>query len=103
MRRLELTQQALKADNVEYIVAPYEADAQLCYLEKEGYVDGIITEDSDLLVFGCKTVVFKMEKDGSCVYIKRSSIATVRDLPMHGWTDTQFRRMAVSSDGCAEN
>lgn len=36
------------------MVAPYEADAQLCFLEREGYVDGIITEDSDLLVFGCK-------------------------------------------------
>lgn len=87
----------MKLEGVDYIVAPYEADAQLCFLEKEGYVDGIITEDSDLLVFGCKTVLFKMDKDGNCVYIRRTKIATVRDLPMHGWTDTQFRRMAVSS------
>ena len=49
-------QQALKAEQVPYIVAPYEADAQLAYLEKEGIVDGIITEDSDLLVFGCRNV-----------------------------------------------
>lgn len=48
-------------------------------------------------MFGCKTVVFKMDKGGNCVYVKRTNIATVRDLPMHGWTDTQFRRMAVSS------
>lgn len=48
--------QALRAENVDYVVAPYEADAQLCYLEREGYVDGIITEDSDLLVFGCRNV-----------------------------------------------
>jgi exonuclease-1 len=48
--------QALRAEDVEYIVAPYEADAQLCMLEREGIVDGIITEDSDLLVFGCKQV-----------------------------------------------
>ncbi len=48
--------QALRAEGVEYIVAPYEADAQLYFLEREGYVDGIITEDSDLLVFGCKHV-----------------------------------------------
>lgn len=38
------------------MVAPYEADAQLCYLEREGFVDGVITEDSDLLVFGCRQV-----------------------------------------------
>jgi len=37
-------------------VAPYEADAQLAYLQKEGLVDLVITEDSDMLVFGCKRV-----------------------------------------------
>ena len=55
-RPVKLTRKALRAENVEYIVAPYEADAQLCFLEREGIVDGIITEDSDLLVFGCKQV-----------------------------------------------
>ena len=48
--------QALRAEQVDYVVAPYEADAQLCFLEREGFVDGIITEDSDLLVFGCRRV-----------------------------------------------
>lgn len=90
-----LTVQALRAENVDYIVAPYEADAQLCWLEKEGYVDGIITEDSDLLVFGCKQVIFKLEGNGMCVSIKAEKLATVRAFPMHGWTDVQFRRMAV--------
>ena len=41
---------------MECIVAPYEADSQLAYLNKEGIVDVVITEDSDLLVFGCKKV-----------------------------------------------
>lgn len=50
---------------VECIVAPYEADAQLAYLEKEGIVDLVITEDSDLLVFGCKRVLFKMDDSGN--------------------------------------
>lgn len=48
--------QALKAENVDYIVAPYEADAQMAFMEREGLVDGIITEDSDMLVFGCRNV-----------------------------------------------
>lgn len=38
------------------IVAPYEADAQLAYLIREGIADVVITEDSDLLAFGCKQV-----------------------------------------------
>lgn len=46
-------------------MAPYEADAQLAYLEKEGIVDLVITEDSDLLVFGCKRVLFKMDDSGN--------------------------------------
>lgn len=46
----------LKKLDIEYIVAPYEADAQLAYLESIQMIDGIVTEDSDLLVFGCKYV-----------------------------------------------
>lgn len=43
---------------MDYIVAPYEADAQMAFMEREGLVDGIITEDSDMLVFGCRNVRF---------------------------------------------
>ncbi len=50
---------------VECIVAPYEADAQLAYLSKEDIVDAVITEDSDLLVFGSKRVFFKMDESGN--------------------------------------
>jgi exonuclease-1 len=46
----------LKKEKIDFIVAPYEADAQLCFLEKHGYVSAILTEDSDLLVFGCQNV-----------------------------------------------
>ena len=37
-------------------MAPYEADAQLAYLNKIGVAQIIITEDSDLLLFGCEKV-----------------------------------------------
>ena len=37
-------------------MAPYEADAQLAYLTKSGLAQAVITEDSDLLAFGCKKV-----------------------------------------------
>lgn len=41
---------------MDYIVAPYEADAQLAYLDKSGMAQIIITEDSDLALFGCNKV-----------------------------------------------
>lgn len=48
--------QAARSQGVDCLVAPYEADAQLAYLNKAGIVQAIITEDSDLLAFGCKKV-----------------------------------------------
>lgn len=50
---------------VRYIVAPYEADAQLGFLARNGHVDAVITEDSDVLLFGCTRVLFKLERDGT--------------------------------------
>ncbi|CDO70975.1 hypothetical protein BN946_scf184830.g7, partial [Trametes cinnabarina] len=94
-----------QTEGVPYIVAPYEADAQLAYLERIGLVDGIITEDSDLLVFGCKTVLYKLDITSSTVTcISRDDFASVESksaggLSLVGWTDTQFRAMAILS-GC---
>lgn len=51
----------LKARGIRFVVAPYEADAQLVYLEKMGYVDGIVSEDSDLLVFGAQRLLTKAD------------------------------------------
>lgn len=56
-------------------MAPYEADAQLAYLSKEGLVDTIITEDSDLLVFGAKRVLYKMDECGSGKMIEMKDLA----------------------------
>lgn len=41
---------------MDCLVAPYEADAQLAFLNKSGIAQAVITEDSDLLAFGCKKV-----------------------------------------------
>jgi len=42
---------------LDYIISPYESDAQLAYLANKGIVDLIITEDSDLVLFGCPKVI----------------------------------------------
>ncbi|PGH16579.1 hypothetical protein AJ79_01685 [Helicocarpus griseus UAMH5409] len=89
----------LKKMKIQYVVAPYEADAQLVYLEKQGIINGIISEDSDLLVFGAKRLLSKLDKHGDCIEISRSDFTACRDISLIGWTDAEFRQMCILS-GC---
>ncbi|XP_028787023.1 exonuclease 1 isoform X2 [Neltuma alba] len=61
--------QVLRSENIEFVVAPYEADAQLAYMSKikreNGGVVAVITEDSDLIAYGCPAIVFKMDRYGN--------------------------------------
>lgn len=102
-----LTHKALRAESVSYVVAPYEADAQLAYLERTGIADAILTEDSDLLVFGCQNVLFKLDTvAGTVVSISRKDFGSVaasssdtNGISLIGWSDVQFRAMTILS-GC---
>ena len=50
----------MRSEKIEFVVAPYEADAQLAYLSslepEKGGIMAVITEDSDLIAYGCKAV-----------------------------------------------
>lgn len=91
--------QQLKQMDIPYVVAPYEADAQLVYLECQGLIDGIISDDSDLLVFGAKRLLTKLDRYGNCIEINRRDFCACREVSLTGWTDADFRRMAILS-GC---
>lgn len=64
---LNLIKQCRKL-KIDCIVAPYEADAQLAYLNVKNLVDFVITEDSDLLLFGCN----KVYKNYLVIYAKKT-------------------------------
>ena len=51
-----LAVQALKAADVDFIVATIEADAQKAYLALNDILHSVITEDYDLLPYGCPRV-----------------------------------------------
>ncbi|KGO52919.1 XPG/RAD2 endonuclease [Penicillium expansum] len=89
----------LKQMNVQYVVAPYEADAQLVYLEQQGDIDGIISEDSDLLVFGAKRLISKLDQHGECIEINRADFTACREVSLVGFSDPDFRNMCILS-GC---
>jgi exonuclease-1 len=89
----------LKRANVQYVVAPYEADSQMVYLEKKGVINGILSEDSDLLVFGAKKLLTKLDQYGGCFMIRRDDFTACREVSLVGWSDKEFRHMAILS-GC---
>ncbi|CAL4903579.1 unnamed protein product [Urochloa decumbens] len=61
--------QILRSENVEFVVAPYEADAQLAYLTTldadQGGIAAVVTEDSDLIAYCCPAIIFKMDRFGN--------------------------------------
>ncbi|XP_069578545.1 exonuclease 1 [Brachyistius frenatus] len=87
-----------RARGVDCVVAPYEADAQLAYLSKCGLVQAVITEDSDLLAFGCKTVILKMDKQGNGLEMDQRNLGRCRSLG-NVFTEEKFRYMCILS-GC---
>ena len=51
---------------IEFVVAPYEADAQMAYMVQSGMADFAISEDSDLIAYGCPKIVMKLMPGGQC-------------------------------------
>ena len=82
-----------------YIVAPYEADAQLAYLVKNGLADGVISEDSDCLPFGCQTVLFKMDRDNTAQEIQMVNLKKNKGLSFHMFTEQMVRYGRVHLSG----
>lgn len=89
----------LKRHNIQYVVSPYEADAQLVYLERNNIIQGILSEDSDMLVFGAHRLLTKLDQYGNCIEINRDDFTACREISLVGWSQAEFRTMAILS-GC---
>ncbi|KAJ4894845.1 Exonuclease 1 [Raphanus sativus] len=91
--------QVLRQENVDYVVAPYEADAQMTFLAITNQVDAIITEDSDLIPFGCPRIIFKMDKFGHGVEFQASNLPKNKELSLSGFSSQMLLEMCILS-GC---
>ncbi|GAV48169.1 hypothetical protein ZYGR_0I04660 [Zygosaccharomyces rouxii] len=89
-----------KAQNIPYVVAPFEADAQMVYLEKNGFIQGILSEDSDLLIFGCRRLITKLNDFGECIEICRDDFCKLPyKFALNKLTPQEIRTM-VCLAGC---
>ena len=89
----------LREEEVEYYVAPYEADAQLAYLYKINYIFAVISIDSDLLPFGCGRLLTKY-KQGFCQEIQLNHLKqNVNPLNFSKFDDEMFLQFCIFS-GC---
>ncbi|KAI6703515.1 hypothetical protein NL676_012651 [Syzygium grande] len=91
--------QVLKQESISYVVAPYEADAQMTFLAVSKQVGVVITEDSDLIPFGCPRIIFKMDKFGQGVEFQYSKLHQNRELSFVGFTKQMVLEMCILS-GC---
>nr|XP_043622684.1 exonuclease 1 [Erigeron canadensis] len=91
--------QVLKQENISYVVAPYEADAQMTFLAISKHVDAVITEDSDLIPFGCPRIIYKMDKYGQGVEFQHSKLQQNKELNLTGFTKQMILEMCILS-GC---
>ena len=81
------------------MIAPFEADSQLAYLSKINYIDLVITDDSDLLIYGSKKTFFKMNNKYEGRYIELEDIFNCPTLEMSNWSHNKFIQMCVLT-GC---
>jgi len=74
-----------------YIISPYEADPQLAYLCRSGVVDAVLSEDSDLLAYGCPRLLTKW-RDSEAIEIDISNTFhnTVADLGTKGMNPVEL-------------
>jgi 5'-3' exonuclease len=74
---------SLRTQQIPFLVAPYEADGQLAYLQLNHHVDLVVTNDSDLIAYGpmCP-VLYKVARDEQRnwtrgILIRRSDLGAI--------------------------
>lgn len=74
----------LRHRGVAYVVAPYESDAQLGFMYAQGVITMVLTEDSDLFVYGVRRMMKSLKSTGECkvmdLCLRKPSNPVLKDL-----------------------
>jgi exonuclease-1 len=82
------------------VVAPYEADSELAYLARNNLVDFVMTEDSDLFIYGAKNLLIKLDDNSYCKLACDGKIDQVSDLDPFQTDRLLWLRYACIMQGC---
>lgn len=87
---------------VPYMVAPYESDSQLMYLSKLGYIDVVLSTDSDMIAMCVPALLCQLDLEtGQGQLIRRRDLSSLCDENFHlqSFTDTMMTVLCVAA-GC---
>ena len=91
--------QELRRRGVAFVVAPFEADAQMAHMALSGAVAAVVTEDSDLIAYGVPRVFLKMDKNGAGFEVAAAELPRCREMALGGLSGEQFTQLCVLA-GC---
>uniref|UniRef100_A0A7S3PVU5 XPG-I domain-containing protein n=2 Tax=Chaetoceros debilis TaxID=122233 RepID=A0A7S3PVU5_9STRA len=106
----------LREKQIAFLVAPYEADGQLAIMNNQSLIDYVISEDSDLIPYGCNACLYKLktfmtigdESDeayqncrGTAILLRKQDLTAVTSTSfnLYGFTDVMITCMCIAS-GC---
>ena len=94
----EKTRELFDVLHVSYYIAPLEAECMCADLCKRGLVDGVLSEDTDVLAYGSPVFLTKIDsKNDTCVRIKHEDV--LENLKL---TQEQFLDLCIMC-GCDYN
>lgn len=93
----------LRCHAIPFMVAPYESDSQLMYLCKMGYIDLVLSADSDLIAMCAPALLCQFDMDTQQGQLIRrrdlmSSVGVER-FDLQNFTDTMVTLMCIAA-GC---
>jgi 5'-3' exonuclease len=95
---IELVQSLLSVMRIPYFQAPSEAEGMCSWLCKKNLVDGVLTEDTDVLAYGATKFLSKLNMlNSTCVQIDYTEV-----LQALGMTKDQFTEFCIMC-GCDYN
>lgn len=94
----------LTSKGITSMIAPYEADSQLAIFALQGFIDLVISEDSDLLAYQTPQILFKLDMNGFGDFIRYEKLFNCNSfqknsLNLMGWNHEQFLFLCCLS-GC---